>query len=47
MALTKSQEKVVSSHRKEFGSKHASIMRREINNGKSSSAAHKIALKGK
>ncbi len=47
MALTKSQKEVASSHSKRFGSKHAQIMRREMNRGKSTSAAHRIALRGK
>ena len=47
MALTKSQTKTIASHRKEFGTKHATIMRQEMNKGKSSGAAHKIALRKK
>ena len=45
MALTKAQEKTITSHRKEFGSKHAQVMRREMNKGKSTSQAHKTALR--
>ncbi len=47
MPLTQNQKEVVSSHSKKFGSKHAQIMRREMNRGKSTSAAHRIALRGK
>ena len=47
MALTKSQMKTIEAHRKEFGTKHATVMRHEMNKGKSTGEAHKIALKGK
>ena len=43
MALTKSQEKTITSHRKEYGTKHAQVMRQEMNKGKSTSQAHRIA----
>ena len=45
MALTKSQEKTITSHRKEFGTKHAQVMRTEMNKGKSTTQAHKTALR--
>ena len=45
MALTKSKEKVITSHRKEFGAKHAQVMRQEMEKGKSPSQAHKTALR--
>lgn len=45
MALTKVQEKAISSHRKEYGAKHATVMRQEIKKGKSISQAHRTALR--
>ena len=46
MALTKSQEKTITSHRKEYGAKHAQVMRTEMNKGRSTTQAHKPALRG-
>lgn len=43
MALTKGQNKVITRHGKEYGTKHAQVMRREMNKGKTASQAHKIA----
>ncbi len=45
MALSKSKEKTITSHRKEFGTKHAQVMRTEMNKGRTPSEAHKIALR--
>ncbi len=45
MALSKAQTKTIASHRKEFGTKHATVMRQEMNKGKSTSEAHRIALR--
>ena len=47
MALTKSQMKTIETHKKEFGTKHATVMRQEMNKGKSTSEAHRIALRKK
>ncbi len=37
--------KIVNDHRKRFGEAHAKVMQRELRNGKTVNAAHKIALK--
>ena len=43
MALTKAQNKTVASHKEQFGKKHADVMRKELNKGKSVTQAHKKA----
>lgn len=45
MALTKAQQKNIAGHKKRFGAKHASVMKREIEKGASLGAAHKKALR--